>query len=160
MTAIFPGSFDPPTYGHLDIIRRAAALFSHVLVAVMINSEKQTMFTGEERVEMLKECCRDIPGVEVLYWAGMTGDLARQYTPAVLVKGMRTASDFDYEAMIAAANLQAEGLDTLFLLAQPEHSRINSTVVREFGSRGGSVSAWAPPPVEAAIQRKFHNEKV
>ena len=155
MTVIFPGSFDPPTYGHIDIIRRAADIFTHVVVAVMINSEKSTMFSGEERVEMLQKCCSEIPGVEVLYWTGMTGELARMYEPAVLVKGMRTASDFDYEAMIAAANLEAEGLETVFLLSKPEHSRISSTVVREFGSRGGSVSKWAPPPVEMRINKKF-----
>ena len=108
---------------------------------------------------MLQECCAELPGVEVLYWAGMTGDLARQYAPAVLLKGMRSESDFDYEAMIAAANLQAEGLDTLFLLSKPEHSRISSTVVREFGSREGTASAWAPPPVEAMIKRKFGKTK-
>ena len=155
MTAIFPGSFDPPTSGHIDVIRRAASMFDRVVVAVMINSEKHTMFSADERCSMLRQSCAGISNVEIIYSDRLTIDLAREYAPAVLVKGMRTASDFDYEAMIAAANFEADGLDTVFIISRPEHTRISSTVVREFGSRGGPVEAWAPQPVVDKIKEKF-----
>ncbi len=155
MNAIFPGSFDPPTEGHLDVIRRASAIFERVIVAVMVNSEKHTMFGAEERREMLRECCAGLENVEVIFSDRLTIDLAQDYAPAVLVKGMRTASDFDYEAMISTANLEAGELDTVFIISRPEHTRVSSTVVREFGSHGGPVERWTPEPVARRIREKF-----
>ena len=155
MNAIFPGSFDPPTVGHVDVIRRAARIFERVVVAVMVNSEKRAMFSADERCEMLRECCAGLENVEVIFSDRLTVELARKYEPAVLVKGMRTASDFDYEAMIAAANFEAGELDTVFIIARPEHTRVSSTVVREFGARGGSVERWTPAPVAERIAKKY-----
>lgn len=159
MTAIFPGSFDPPTIGHVDVIYRAAKMFEKVVVAVMINSEKKTMFSAEERCSALREACAELENVEVIYSDRLTIDLAHDYEPAVLVKGLRTAADFDYEAMIAAANIEADGLDSVFIISRPEHTRISSTVVREFGSRGGEVDAWAPESVVKLIKEKFELRK-
>jgi len=157
MTAIYPGSFDPITNGHIEIIRRAAAVFERVVVAVMVNSEKRTMFTGDERVEMVKTALADIANVETVFFAGLTVELCREYAPSVLVKGVRTTADFDYEAMIAEANKAAGGVDTVLFMADPALARLNSLVVREFASHGGKVSQWVPENVNQKLKLKFEN---
>lgn len=130
--ALFPGSFDPFTAGHEAILRRVLPLFDKVVVAVGVNSEKQYMFSVEERMERIRTAMADCPTVEVTSYSGMTIDLCHQLGAKVILRGIRTAQDFDYEQTIAAVNrLQDSSIETLLLLADPEHVNISSTLERE-----------------------------
>ena len=130
--ALFPGSFDPFTAGHEAILRRVLPLFDKVVVAVGVNSEKQYRFSVEERMERIRTAMADCPTVEVTSYSGMTIDLCHQLGAKVILRGIRTAQDFDYEQTIAAVNrLQDSSIETLLLLADPEHVNISSTLERE-----------------------------
>ena len=130
--ALFPGSFDPFTTGHEAILRRVLPLFDKVVVAVGVNSDKKYMFTVEERMARIREMLNDCPTVEVTSYSGMTVDLCHRLGAKVIIRGIRTAKDFDYEQTIAAVNrLQDPSLETLLLLADPEHVDISSTLERE-----------------------------
>lgn len=130
--ALFPGSFDPFTTGHEAILRRVLPLFDKVVVAVGVNSDKKYMFTVEERMARIHEMLNDCPTVEVTSYSGMTVDLCHQLGAKVIIRGIRTAKDFDYEQTIAAVNrLQDPSIETLLLLADPEHVDISSTLERE-----------------------------
>lgn len=156
MTAIFPGSFDPVTLGHLDMIRRAAAIFDRVVVAVMHNShsQKASLITPQERVELIREAAKDIDGVEAVLFEGFTRDLCEKYRPCVLVKGVRNVRDFDYECEIAAANRFAGAADTLFLPAGEEFGSVSSTIVREFLKYGADISKLVPECVRVKLESK------
>lgn len=130
--ALFPGSFDPFTTGHEAILRRVLPLFDKVVVAVGVNSDKKYMFTVEERMARIREMLNDCPTVEVTSYCGMTVDLCHRLGAKVIIRGIRTAKDFDYEQTIAAVNrLQDPSIETLLLLADPEHVDISSTLERE-----------------------------
>ncbi len=130
--ALFPGSFDPFTTGHEAILRRVLPLFDKVVVAVGVNSDKKYMFTVEERMARIREMLNDCPTVEVTSYSGMTVDLCHRLGAKVIIRGIRTAKDFDYEQTIAAVNrLQDPSIETLLLLADPEHVDISSTLERE-----------------------------
>lgn len=130
--ALFPGSFDPFTRGHEAILRRVLPLFDKVVVAVGVNSEKKYMFSVEERMSRIREMMNDCPTVEVTSYSGMTIDLCHQMGAKVIIRGIRTAKDFEYEQTIAAVNrLQDPSIETLLLLADPEHIDISSTLERE-----------------------------
>jgi pantetheine-phosphate adenylyltransferase len=130
--ALFPGSFDPFTTGHEAILRRVLPLFDKVVVAVGVNSDKKYMFTVEERMARIREMLNDCPTVEVTSYSGMTVDLCHRLGAKVIIRGIRTAKDFDYEQTIAAVNrLQDPSIETLLLLADPEHVNISSTLERE-----------------------------
>ena len=130
--ALFPGSFDPFTTGHEAILRRVLPLFDKVVVAVGVNSDKKYMFTVEERMARIREMLNDCPTVEVTSYSGMTVDLCHRLGAKVIIRGIRTAKDFDYEQTIAAVNrLQDPSIETLLLLADPEHIDISSTLERE-----------------------------
>lgn len=130
--ALFPGSFDPFTHGHEAILRRMLPLFDKVVVAVGINSEKKYMFSVEERMARIRQMLSDCPTVEVTSYSGMTIDLCHQLGAKVIIRGIRTAKDFEYEQTIAAVNrLQDPSIETLLLLADPEHVDISSTLERE-----------------------------
>lgn len=130
--ALFPGSFDPFTHGHEAILRRVLPLFDKVVVAVGINSEKKYMFSVEERMAHIRQMLSDCPTVEVTSYSGMTIDLCHQLGAKVIIRGIRTAKDFEYEQTIAAVNrLQDPSIETLLLLADPEHVDISSTLERE-----------------------------
>lgn len=130
--ALFPGSFDPFTEGHEAILRRVLPLFDKVVVAVGVNSDKQYMFSVEERIQRIRERLADCPTVEVTSYSGMTVDLCHQLGAQVIIRGIRTAKDFEYEQTIAAVNrLQDASIETLLLLADPEHVNISSTLERE-----------------------------
>lgn len=130
--ALFPGSFDPFTRGHEAILRRVLPLFDSVVVAVGVNSEKHYMFSVEERMKRIREMLKDCPTVEVTSYSGMTVDLCHQIGAKVIIRGIRTAKDFEYEQTIAAVNrLQDTSIETLLLLADPEHVDISSTLERE-----------------------------
>ena len=130
--ALFPGSFDPFTKGHEAILRRVLPLFDKVVVAVGVNTEKQCMFSPEERMERIREAMKDCPSVEVTSYSGMTIDLCHQLGAKVIIRGIRTAADFEYEQLIASVNrAQDPSIETLLVMADAEHQNISSTLERE-----------------------------
>lgn len=158
-TAIYPGSFDPVTLGHLDIIKRAAGLFDKLIVAVMHNQNKIPMFTLEERKEMLKRIIKDLPNVEVESFGGLLADYAKTRNACVVVKGLRAVSDFEYEFQMALANrkLNAE-LDTVFLMTSAENMYLSSSVVKDIAVHGGSVSGFVPDELKNDIEDRARRE--
>ena len=151
--AVCPGSFDPITNGHLDIIKRASAHFDEVVVAVFINSTKQSMFSVEERIEMIKETTKNLPNIKVDSWSGLTVDYCKKNDIDVITKGLRAVSDFDYELQQAQVNLQA-GVDTMFMATDPAHSFLSSSLVKELAKYNGDISTMAPPTVRDALAKK------
>ena len=144
-TALIPGSFDPVTEGHLDLIRRAAAVFDSVIVLVGVNSAKQTMFTAAQRVELLELCCKDIPGVKVDAYGGAIADYAAANGIPVLVKGVRNAADLEYEMNMAHVNRGiCPGLETFFLPTEPSLAFVSSSNVRELIRFGKPLDSYLP----------------
>jgi pantetheine-phosphate adenylyltransferase len=154
MTAICPGSFDPITFGHLDIIRRAAAVFGDVIVGVGRNSAKNYLFDLDERVELVAAATADIPGVRVLPLSGLLVDFARHHDARLIVKGLRFASDFDFELQMAHLNAAVGGVETVMLPASSQWSTLSSTMIREIASYGGDISAFVPAVVADRIRAK------
>lgn len=157
--AIYPGSFDPVTLGHLDIIRRASGLFDRLIVAVMHNQNKKPMFSVEERKEMLRRTTADLPNVEIESFGGLLADYAHSKNACVLVKGLRAVSDFEYEFQMALANrkLNAE-LDTVFLMTSSEYMYLSSSVVKDIAVHGGSVAGFVPDEIVQDIVRRTRKE--
>ena len=151
--AVCPGSFDPVTYGHLDIIKRASAHFDEVVVAVFINSTKQSLFSVEERIAMIKETTQDLPNIKVDSWSGLTVEYCKKNNIDVITKGLRAVSDFDYELQQAQVNLQA-GVDTMFMATDPAHSFLSSSLVKELAKYNGDISKMVPTSVKAALAKK------
>ena len=141
---VCPGSFDPITFGHLDIIERASSIFDEVVIAVMVNKTKQTLFTVEERMEMTKEVTGRFPNVKVDSWSGLLVDYCKKNDVSIIVKGLRAVTDFDYELQMSQINLQLQGVETLFLSTAPAHSFLSSSLVKEIASHGGDVSSYIP----------------
>ena len=154
MTAICPGSFDPITFGHLDVIRRAAGLFGDVIVAVGRNSAKNYLFDLDERVELVAAATAELPGVRVLPLSGLLVDFARAHDAPVIVKGLRFASDFDFELQMAHLNAAVGGVETVMLPASSQWSTLSSTMIREIASFGGDVSAFVPAVVADRIRAR------
>jgi pantetheine-phosphate adenylyltransferase, bacterial len=153
--AIYPGSFDPATNGHMDVITRAAGLFDRLIVAVGRNSGKSPLFTPDERVALLREVCADagLTNVEVDAFEGMLVDYARKQGARVVVKGLRAVSDFEYEFQMALANHHlAPDVETLFLMTSAEHLYLSSSIVKEIARLKGDVSALVPPRVESRLR--------
>lgn len=142
--AVCPGSFDPVTRGHLDIVQRTARLYDEVVVAVGTNVKKNSIFTPHERVQMLREVCADWPGVTVTLFEGLLVDFCRLHGVQVIAKGVRSMSDFDYELSMAQMNRQLSGVDTALLPADPRWSFVSSSLVREVAVLGGDVTAYLP----------------
>ena len=151
--AVCPGSFDPITNGHLDIIKRASAHFDEVVVAVFINSTKQSMFSVEERIEMIKETTKNLPNIKVDSWSGLTVEYCKKNDIDVITKGLRAVSDFDYELQQAQVNLQA-GIDTMFMATDPAHSFLSSSLVKELAKYNGDISNMVPSTVKNALAKK------
>ena len=148
-TAVYPGSFDPVTKGHLDIIKRAAKINDHLIVAVLINSAKHPLFTVEERVVLLQECCKDIPNVSVESFDGLTVEF-------VMVRGLRAVTDFEDEIQLAQTNhALMPGIETMFLATSIKWSYLSSTIVKEAARYGSSISKFVTPNVEAAVIKKM-----
>lgn len=145
--AVCPGSFDPITNGHLDVIERASGLFDEVVIAVLVNSSKSGMFTIEDRLEMIRDSVKHLPNVSVDTWTGLLVDYCREHGISAIVKGLRAVSDFDYELQMAQMNLQLEGVDTLLMATKPAYSFLSSSLVREIANYGGDVSTLVPPRV-------------
>ena len=150
-TALCPGSFDPVTNGHLDIIGRASQTFESVVVGTLENPSKQPMFSLEERVAMLKEACSGMPNVTVVSFRGLLVDFARAQGDAVIVKGLRAVSDYEYEIQMAQMNHRLASVETLFMPTSPKWSFLSSSLVKEVAQLGGDVSALVPPHVGAAL---------
>lgn len=157
--AIYPGSFDPITFGHLDIIGRAARLFDHVYVAVMRNVHKKCLFTPEERLHMLHDSI-DAPNVTCEMFDGLAVEYARRRNAVAMVRGLRAVSDFESELKMATANhhLNPE-VEMVYLMTSSEHSFLSSTIVKEVASMGGAVDGWVPAPVIARLKEKFPVEE-
>ncbi|HOU93126.1 MAG TPA: pantetheine-phosphate adenylyltransferase [Polyangiaceae bacterium] len=156
MIALYAGSFDPPTYGHLDLVERASRLFPKVIVAVGRNLAKHTLFSVEERLTLLRATCEALPNVEVATFEGLLIDYVKRVGARVIVRGLRVGTDFEYELQIAHANadLRPE-IDTVFLPTRTNYGFISASLVREIAANGGDPSRYAPPAVCAALARKY-----
>jgi pantetheine-phosphate adenylyltransferase len=154
-TALCPGSFDPPTQGHVDVIQRALQIFDRVVLAVVRNPSKQPLFSAEERVAMLEELFSDIPEVEVESFDGLLVDFARAKGVEVIVKGLRALTDFDYELQMAQMNRQLSGIDTVFVATNPEYGYLSSSLVKEVARFGAPVEGLVPPLVAKALEERF-----
>ena len=154
-TGLCPGSFDPPTNGHVDVIRRSARVFDRVVAAVIRNPSKAPMFSAEERVEMLEELFSDLPAVEVASFAGLLVDFARESGVDVIVKGLRAVSDFDYELQMAQMNHGLSRIDTMFIPTSPEYGYLSSSLVKEVGRLGGSVDRLVPAAVGRRLKERW-----
>ncbi len=156
VVAIYPGSFDPITNGHLDLIQRGSRLFDRLIVSILRNETKQPLFTVEERIEMLREVVQNYPNVEVASFHGLLVDHAAAHKATVLLRGIRAISDYEYELQMALMNrrLRPE-IETVFLLSQEAFSFISSRLVKEVFSLGGDISGLVPPGVEARMRRQL-----
>jgi len=158
--AVYPGSFDPVTYGHLDVIRRAAEMFDVLIVAVLNNKVKTPLFSVEERVKILKEATKDIPNVQVDSFSGLLIDYAKANDIHVAVRGLRAITDFEYELQIAQTNrkLSKDELDTVFLTTSLEYAYLSSSSVKEIASFGGDISECLPEFVAKMTYEKFNHK--
>lgn len=158
--AVYPGSFDPVTKGHLDIIERSVKVFDKLIIAVLVNSEKKPLFSTEEKVEMIREGTKHLSNVEVTSFSGLLVDFARQQNANVSVRGLRAITDFEYELQIAQTNRQLNReLDTMFFTTSMEYSYVSSTIVKEIASYGGDVSSMVTPFVEKCLKKKFARQE-
>lgn len=153
--AVCPGSYDPVTNGHLDIIGRAAKLFDEVVVAVLINKNKKTLFSVEERTDMLSEVTALWPNVRIDSWHGLLVDYCREHDIKAIVKGLRAVSDYDYELQMAQMNHQLSGVDTLFMPTNPIYSFLASSLVKDVATYGGDVSSLLPPTIEQRLMQRL-----
>ncbi len=153
--ALIPGSFDPVTFGHLDVIERAARLFDEVLVAVVENPQKSTLFTLDDRTAMLAAVTGHLHNLKVDEFEGLLVDYALDRGVTAIVKGLRAVSDFEYELQMAQLNYRLSGIETLFMPTTPEHSFLSSSLVREVARFGGEVSSMVPPVVAERLVDRF-----
>lgn len=156
MVALYPGSFDPITNGHLDLIERSSALFDRLIVAILRNEEKEALFSVEERIEMLSEVVRGYSNVEVGSFDGLLVDYAAQCGASVILRGIRAVSDYEYELQMALMNrrLRPE-IETVFLMASEAHSFLSSKLVKEVIRLGGKVSGLVPPAIEGRLRKRL-----
>lgn len=154
-TAMCPGSFDPPTNGHVDVIRRCAAAFDRVVVAVVSNPSKTPMFDLEERMQLLDASLPDVDNYEAVAFSGLLVDFAERHDVDVVVKGLRAPGDFDYELQMAQMNQHLRGMETVFLPSSPQWSFVSSSLVREVARLGGTVDELVPGPVAVALKERL-----
>jgi pantetheine-phosphate adenylyltransferase len=155
--AIYAGSFDPLTMGHIDIISRGAKLFDELVVAIGNNPSKSYMFDLEERKVMVSEACQDIPGLRVVTFAGLLVQASESEGANVILRGLRAFADFELEFRNGLANRDLSGIETVFMLADPPHIFISSSLVKEISINGGDISSYVPGNVLAAMRRRFAN---
>ncbi|MHB0885242.1 MAG: pantetheine-phosphate adenylyltransferase [Bacillota bacterium] len=155
-TAVCPGSFDPVTNGHLDIIERGAQVFDRLYVAVFTNSGKEPLFTLDERLTMLKNATKDLPNVNVESSDGLLLDYCRQHGANVIIKGLRAVSDYEYEFRMAMMNRKLdERVETVFLMSRVEYSYLSSSILKDVARFGGSIEGLVPPEVEVALKKRI-----
>lgn len=154
--AVYAGSFDPVTFGHLDLIERASRLFSELVVAIGVHPTRQPLFTPDERMAMLREVTKNLTNVRVESFEGLLIDYCASLGARVIIRGLRVATDFEYELQIAHANADLKpDVDTIFLPTRTEHAFVSASLVREIASHGGEVTRYAPPVVCEALQRRY-----
>lgn len=159
--AIYPGSFDPVTYGHLDVIKRASSLFDSLTVAVLNNEAKTPLFSVDERVNMLHSVCSDIDNVRVDSFSGLTADYVTNYGFDVIIRGLRAVTDFEYELQMAQTNRKlAPQADTVFLITSLEYAYLSSTTVKEVAYYGGDISKFVPKEIEKLIFEKYKDGRL
>ncbi len=159
--AIYPGSFDPVTYGHLDIIKRSAALFDSLVIGVLSNSAKISLFSPDERVSMIRDLVKEIPNVSVRSYDGLLVNFADEVGASAIIRGLRAVTDFEYELQMAQTNkVENSNIETVFLTTDLHYSYLSSTVVREFASYGGDISAFVPPSVVPLVQEKYNKKRI
>jgi pantetheine-phosphate adenylyltransferase len=153
--AVVPGSFDPPTLGHVDVIARAVEVFDQVVIAVVANPSKSPLFSAEERKAMLEEICGQWENTHIDAFHGLLVDFAAEKGAGVIVKGLRAVSDFEYELQMAQMNHHLSGVQTVFLPTSPDHAYLSSSLVKEVGRFGGSLDGLVSPVVAAALKERF-----
>ena len=158
--AVYPGTFDPMTFGHLDVIRRASELFDKVIVGVLHNSSKSPLFSVEERVNILEKATKNIPNVVIRPFDGLSVNFARENDAQVIVRGLRAVTDFEYELQMAQTNrVLAPDVDTVFLTTSLEYAYVSSTIMKEVARYNGDLSKFAPPEIIQVLQDKLQEEK-
>lgn len=157
-TFIYPGSFDPITLGHIDIIERASKITDKLIVAILINSEKKSLFSIEEKMEMIKESTKHINNIEISYFDGLLVDFAKKKNADTIVRGLRAVTDFEYELQMAQTNRKLyDKIDTIFLLTNLEYSYLSSSVVKQVAEMKGNISDFVTPFVKEKILSKYRN---
>ncbi len=157
--AVCPGSFDPVTVGHLDIIRRAAGMFSELIVVVMVNHKKKYSFTPDERVALIKAVTEDMPNVKVEYYDGLLADFAKKKNAGVIIKGLRAMSDFEYEFQMALANKKLNPeVETVFLTTAAENMYLSSSMVKQIASMGGDIGEFVPEQIKKDIMERLYGK--
>lgn len=155
-TAIYPGSFDPITKGHLDVLKRASSIFDKIIVAVLINSSKKSFLPIEDRIKLIKESCEGLENIEVDSFDGLTIDYARKKNSNVLIRGLRAVSDFEYEMQLSQTNSAlAPDISTVFLITKPKYNFISSSTIKEIAKMKGDISKFVPPPVTEYLKEKI-----
>ncbi|MCR5451150.1 MAG: pantetheine-phosphate adenylyltransferase [Lachnospiraceae bacterium] len=158
--AIYPGSFDPITFGHLDIVKRSAKMFDEIIIAVLNNSAKNSLFSSDERVSMIKDLTASCKNVRVESFAGLTVDFAKRMNANIIIRGLRAVTDFEYELQIAQVNrVKNPDLETVFLTTSLNYSYLSSTVVREFASYGEDISEFVPSEIIPLIEAKYKTKE-
>ena len=160
ITALCPGSFDPVTFGHLDIITRAAGMFKKLIVVVASNSSKNCCFTPEERVELIKKCIQNLKNVEVVHYDGLLADYAAEVGATAIIKGLRAMSDFEYEFQMALTNKELNPkVETLFLTTSAQNMYLSSSMVKQIASMGGDISHFVPSEIKQDIINRITTKK-
>ena len=155
-TAIYPGSFDPVTNGHLDIIHRSVEIFDHLIVAVSINRSKKPLFTVDERIHLIEKVTKDIKNIEIVTFDGLLADYAKKRDAKVIIKGLRAVSDFEYEFQMALLNKSLNpDTETLFMATSQNYSFLSSSIVKEIGALGGDLNGLVPEPIIDEIKQKL-----
>jgi len=156
--AVYPGSFDPVTYGHLDIIQRSSKQFDRLIVAVLNNTSKKPLFSVEERKELLREVTKDLPNVEIDSFRDLLVRFMRSKEADVIIRGIRSVTDFEYELQLASTNHLLDGeIDTMFMMTNPKYSYLSSSIVKEIAQFKGEVKELVPPVVEARLKEKYED---
>lgn len=157
--ALYAGTFDPVTYGHVDVVRRAAALFDKVIVGVSVNPRKAPVFSQEERAELLRDACAELANVEVAVVPGLVVEFARAVGARVIVRGLRAVSDFEFELQMASTNRElAPDVETVFFMPAPRYHYLSASIVLELAQFGGDLSEFVPPKVAARLQERMSQE--